>query len=90
MNIDWISGETLPKADGDYYVIIEAQQDMNTANKGDIEVTIDYFYTDDNAFYNTSDDETWWKVLYWAKINPPNVPDSIKDKVVSCIGTYTN
>ena len=90
MNINWMSGKTLPTIDGDYYVIIEAQRDMNAVRQGDIEVTIDYFYTVDNAFYNTSGDETWWKILYWAKINTPNIPDNIKDKVVSCIGTYVN
>ena len=90
MNINWISGKTFPTINGDYYVIIEAQRDMNDIKKGDVEVTIDYFYVHDNAFYNTSDDETWWKVLYWAKIDKPNIPDDVKDKVISCVGTYVD
>ena len=90
MNINWIKGDTLPTDDGDYYVIIEAQRDFETFKKGAVEVTIDYFYASDNTFYNTSDDETWWKVLYWAKINTPNIPDDVKDRVAFCIGTYVD
>ena len=86
MKPNWIDGATKPTRTGEYLVAIEAQDDFADFKKGDIEITTDTFYEDDNRFYEASD-ETSWKVLYWADMNDIEAPDSIRDRIVSWFGS---
>ena len=89
MKPNWINGATKPTVTGEYFVIIEAQDNMGEFKKGDVEVTTDVFYTDDNKFYEASN-EIYWKVLYWADMSDVEVPDNIRDRVVSRFGNFVN
>ena len=70
MNVQWIKGEVLPPESGEYYIAIEAQQDIGEGwfAKGDVEITTDYFNKDSGYFDTIGGPNDYWKVLCWADI----------------------
>lgn len=81
--VNWINSNILPTKSGEYYIIVEAQQDIPTMDmeKGDIEITCDYFDVDDGCFQSIGGENPWWKVLNWANVIKPSIPDDLLDKV---------
>lgn len=87
-NVNWIKGETAPPEDGEYYVILEAQRETRDpvdgevlVRLGEIEVTGDWYDAEDGAFESIGKDNPVWKVLAWAEIFKPSVPEELRDRV---------
>lgn len=79
--VTWINGELKPLTGGEYYIAIEAQEDLFTFKKGDVEITSDYFDKECGCFDTIGNDNPSWKVLYWARMVHPNIPDGLHDRV---------
>ena len=86
--VDWIDGKLNPPTSGDYYVIEELMLDIPTEQlfEGDIEVTTDYYDAEQREWEELGKDNPYWKVVAWAYILRPDVPDCVKDKVVRYFG----
>ena len=84
--VNWIKGNT-PPASGEYYIIIEAQKDLADFNKGDIELTDDYYNANTKEFDTIGKDNDSWKVLAWADMLMPDVPDFARKKLKSYFGS---
>lgn len=82
----WIKGELNPPESGEYYVILEAQEDLLTFKKGDIEMQSDYFNADTKEWDDLGKDNPSWKVLAWADILRPNIPNDLKGRVKRYFG----
>ena len=88
MNVQWFKGDMLPPESGEYYIAIEAQQDIGEGwfAKGDVEITTDYFDKDSGYFDSIGGPNDYWKVLCWADILKPDIPQSLRDKVTMYLG----
>lgn len=96
-NVNWIKGEIAPPENGEYYVILEAMQDGDALpsgemliRKGDIEITSDWYNTGRGAFDTIGKDNPIWKVLAWAEIFKPSVPEALRDRVRWYFGKEIN
>ena len=90
MRVDWIKGEINPPEAGEYYTICEAKGDFPgfEYKKGDIEISGDYYYAD-IGWASIGNDNPCWKVVAWADVLKPDIPDGIADRVVSYFGRRT-
>lgn len=86
--VNWINGKIPPPESGEYYVILEATQDLNGVEPGEtyvkageIEMTWDWYDTEEGCFQSIGKDNPFWRVLAWAGILKPDVPDDIKTKL---------
>ena len=86
MNVVWINGEIKPPKSGEYYFIIEAQHDIAEFKKGDIEITTDCYDADRGEWDTIGKDNPTWKVLAWARVLHPDIPDRYKDRVKMYFG----
>lgn len=87
MNTNWINGTIAPSESGEYYLIIEALCDGFSHKKGDIEMTTDYYNADTDEFDEIgSRDNQYWKLLSWAAITTPAIPDDLKGRVKNYFG----
>lgn len=86
--VNWIKGEINPPESGDYYVIEEAQLDIRTERikEGDIEITTDYFDAERQEWEELGKDNPYWKVLSWAHILHPDIPNDLRDRVTLYFG----
>lgn len=75
--VNWIRGEINPPSSGEYYIIIEAQHDIADFKKGDVEVTSDYFDAERKEWDTIDKDNPTWKVLCWADILRPSIPNDL-------------
>ena len=82
MKASWIRGETKPPKDGEYYTIAEMQRDGIFYKKGDIVIEFDW-YSETLGWAASRDSLSTWKVLAWAEILLPDVPEEIKDRLVT-------
>lgn len=83
--VDWIRGHINPPENGEYYVIYEAQKDLLTYKKGDIEITTDYYH-EGRGWEDIGLDNPSWKVVAWARVVRPDIPDHIRDNVKCYFG----
>lgn len=82
--VDWIKGTIAPPESGEYYVILEAQQDMvdiftgevNT-KMGEFVIYTDYYETEESRFESIGKENPFWKVEAWADVLKPDVPKDI-------------
>ena len=86
--VNWINGTINPPESGGYYVIEEAQMDIRTERikEGDIEITTDYFDASTQEWDELGKDNPYWKVLSWAKILYPNIPNDLSERVTRYFG----
>lgn len=96
-NVNWINGEVNPPESGEYYVILEAQQDMKDPDTGEIlrhagdfEVTGDRYDTNDGCFVTIGKKNPWWRVVAWAEAMKPSVPEEIRPRVKAYFGQEVN
>lgn len=84
--LTWLNGNLKPLKRGEYYIIIEAQHDIADFKKGDIEVTNDYWDDEQEVFETIGKDNPTWKVVCWARISHPRIPDDLTSRVVVYFG----
>lgn len=96
-NVNWINGTINPPESGEYYVIMEAQQDMKDPDTGkilhhagDLEVYGDWFDHKDGCFQSIWKQNPWWRVVAWAEVLKPSVPEEIRPRVKRYFGTEVN
>ena len=96
-NVTWTNGKTTPPKSGEYYVILEAQQETRNPvdgevliHRGDIDVTGDWYDTGYGGFQSIGKENPVWKVLAWAEVLKPSVPEEIRDRVRWYFGEEIN
>ena len=82
MKVNWIKGEIEPPEEGKYYVITEAQDDTALYKKGDIVIAFDR-YSKALGWLSFIVDNSTWKILAWAEILLPDVPEEVTDRIVT-------
>ena len=82
MKVNWTRGEIAPLAEGKYYTIVEAQKDTTLYKKGDIVIDYDW-YSKALGWMSIQDNGSTWKILAWAEILLPDVPEEVKDRLVT-------
>lgn len=86
--VNWINGTILPKESGEYYIIAEAKEDLPSGGirKGDIEIDSDWFDASVGGFYSYDNENPTWKVLSWAKLLKPSIPQDLIGRVKTYFG----
>lgn len=82
MKASWIRGEIKPLEEGKYYVITEAQNDTALHKKGDIVIDYDW-YSKALGWMSIRAEGLTWKVLAWAEILLPDVPETVRERLVT-------
>ena len=83
--VTWIRGHIPPPHDGEYYVALEAQTDcIEGFQSGDVRITGDYWQ--DGTWMATGNANPFWKVLCWADVLKPDIPDSLRGHVKDYFG----
>ena len=82
MKVNWIRGEIKPLEEGKYYVITEAQKNTALYKKGDIVIDYDW-YSKALGWMSIKDNGSTWKILAWAETLLPDVPEEVKDRLVT-------
>ena len=85
MKLNWIKGVIEPPEEGKYYVITEAQNDTDLYKKGDIVIAFDR-YSKALGWLSSVVDNSTWKILAWAEILLPDVPEEVTDRLVTYLG----
>ena len=91
--VTWIKGTIDPPQSGEYYVTLEAKQDMVDPvtgkvyyNRGDVMIGIDFYYADDSFWDKLGKDNPFWEVVCWAHILEPDIPDGVRERLVEYFG----
>lgn len=86
--VNWINGKTAPPESGEYYVILEAQQDIRDqdtnellVSAGDVKMTGDWYDAKRRYFDSVGENNPFWRVLSWANVLKPDVPEDIKPRL---------
>lgn len=82
MKVNWIKAETKPPKEGEYYTIAEMQRDGIFYKKGDIVIEFGW-YSETLGWAASQDSLSTWKILAWAEILLPDVPEEVKDRLVT-------
>lgn len=92
--VTWTKGTIDPPQSGEYYVTLEAKQDIVDPvtgkvyyNRGDVMIGIGFYYADDSFWDELGKNNPFWAVLYWADILEPDIPDGVRDRLVEYLGT---
>ena len=92
--VTWIKGTIDPPESGEYYVTLEAKQDMVDPvtskmyyKTGDVMIDIDCYNAEYSFWKKIGKDNPFWEVVCWADILKPNIPDGVRDRLVEYIGT---
>lgn len=76
----WIKGHIDPPESKEYYVALEAlTDDIPGFSKGDIEITGGYWTGEE--WQPLGKNNPFWRVLCWADVLHPNVPDGLNKRV---------
>lgn len=91
--VNWINGKIAPPESGEYYVILEAQQDIRDpitnellVSAGDVEMDDDWYDAERRYFSSVGENNPFWRVLSWASILKPDVPEDIKPRLRTYFG----
>lgn len=91
--VNWVNGKIAPPESGEYYVILEAQQDIRDPDTnellvraGDVEMTGDWYDVKRRYFDSIGEKNPLWRVLAWADVLRPDVPDDIKPNLRTYFG----
>ena len=88
MKTTWINGTMAPTESGEYYTAIEALEDnpYMGIKKGDIEIETDYYDTSGWRWDSIGRDNPSWRIVCWARILRPDIPDGLHQRVKSYFG----
>ena len=86
VKVSWIKGVIEPPEERKYYVIMEAQTDTALYKKGDIVIAFDR-YSKTLGWLSFIVDDSTWKILAWAEILFPDVPEEVTDRLVTYFDT---
>ena len=91
--VNWINGKIAPPESDEYYVILEAKQDIRDpdtneliVSAGDVEMDGDWYDAERRYFSSIGENNPLWRVVAWANILKPDVPDDIKPKLRTYFG----
>lgn len=91
--VNWINGTINPPENGKYYVILEARQDIKDPitgeilkHTGDIVIDDDWYDKESGCWQFLGKNTTFWKVLSWANVLKPDVPENIKPRLRTYFG----
>ena len=91
--VTWIKGTIDPPQSGEYYVILEAKQNMVDPvtgkawhRMGDVIIDADFYYAEDRFWEQLGKDNPFWEVVCWAHILLPDIPDGIRERLVEYFG----
>ena len=91
--VTWINGTIDPPQSGEYYVTLEAKQDIIDPetgkvwySTGDVTIGIDCYYAGEHFWEQLGKDNPLWAVLCWAGILEPVIPDGVRDRLVEYFG----
>lgn len=91
--VTWIKGTIDPPQSGEYYVTLEAKQDIvDTAtgkvyyNRGDVMIYTDCYYAGTRFWEQLGKNNPFWEVVCWAHILLPDVPDGVRERLVDYFG----
>ena len=92
--VTWINGTIDPPQSGEYYVTLEAKQDIINPvtgtvdyKTGDVMIYTDCYYAGARCWEKLGKDNPLWAVLCWAHILEPDIPDDVRDRLVEYLGT---
>lgn len=91
--VTWIKGTIDPPQSGEYYVTLEAKQDMVDpvtgkvwCRMGDVIIACDFYYAEDRFWEQLGKDNPFWEVVCWAHILLPDIPDGVSERLVEYLG----
>ena len=93
--VTWINGTIDPPQSGEYYVTFEAKYNMimldketGKANyeKGDVTIKVDFYDANKRVWEQLGKGNPFWKVVCWADILKPDIPDGVREKLVEYLG----
>lgn len=97
--VTWIKGPIGPPQSGEYYVTMEAKQDIVDIvtgevyyKTGDVMIDRDFYSAEDRFWERLGINNLFWAVVCWACILKPNIPDACPlslDKHYDC-GKFAN
>lgn len=93
VEVTWIKGTIDPPQSGEYYVTLEAKQDIVDPvtgkvwyRTGDVMIDADFYNADDRFWEQLGKGNPFWAVLCWADILKPDIPDGVRDRLVEYFG----
>lgn len=91
--VTWIKGTIDPPQSGEYYVALEAKQDMVDPKTGkvwyktgDVMIACDFYHAEDRFWEQLGKDNPFWEVVCWARILLPDIPDGVRESLVEYFG----
>lgn len=91
--VTWIKGTIDPPQSGEYYVTLEAKQDIVDPETGKVyykagDVMIDggFYYAEDRFWEELGKGNPFWAVVCWADILKPDIPDVVRDRLIEYFG----
>lgn len=91
--VTWINGTIDPPQSGEYYVTLEAKQDMVDPETGevwyrtgDVMIDTDCYYACAHFWEKLGKDNPFWEVVCWSHILEPDIPDGVRDRLVEYLG----
>lgn len=95
--VTWIKGTIDPPQSGEYYVTLEAKQDMvypgarkAYCKTGDVIINVDCYNAEYGFWEQIGKDNPLWELVCWADILKPDIPDGVRDRLVEYLGTKVN
>ena len=91
--VTWVKGTIDPPQSGEYYVTLEAKQDIVDPvtgkvwyRTGDVTIGIDCYYAEDRFWEQLGENNPFWEVVCWANILKPDIPDGVRERLVEYFG----
>lgn len=91
--VTWIKGTIDPPQSGEYYVTLEAKQDIVDPvtgtvyyKTGDVMIYTDCYYAGTRFWGQLGKNNPFWEVVCWAHILLPDVPDGVRERLVDYFG----
>lgn len=91
--VTWVKGTIDPPQSEEYYVTLEAKQDIVDPitgkvyyKTGDVTINVDCYDAEYRFWEQLGKDNPFWTVLCWADIMKPNIPDGVRDRLVEYLG----
>ena len=91
--VTWIKGTIDPPQSGEYYVTLEAKQDIINPvtgtvyyKTGDVMIYADCYYAGTRFWEKIGNGNPFWEVVCWADILKPDIPDGVRDRLVGYFG----
>ena len=92
--VTWVKGTIDPPQSGEYYVTLEAKQNMVDPmtgkvyyKTGDVIINVDCYNAEYSFWEQLGKDNPFWEVVCWARILKPDIPDGVRERLVEYLGT---